>query len=99
MMFLAVIFHTLKVHLVNELGFVREDNPVRVIDIFINNLVLQTLGSERVRTKASSRPAYHFAIRMFQQIGSKALTSSKIGPAAFHTACARTSTPIITVGF
>jgi transposase len=39
--------------------FVTEENPVRVIDIFVDSLDLETLGFERVQTKATRRPAYH----------------------------------------
>ena len=39
--------------------FVTEENPVRVIDIFVDSLDLETLGFERVQTKVTGRPAYH----------------------------------------
>ena len=39
--------------------YIDEENPVRVIDAFINELDLAELGFERVRPKATGRPAYH----------------------------------------
>jgi transposase len=39
--------------------FVTEDNPVRVVDIFVDGLQLDTLGFERVNAKQTGRPGYH----------------------------------------
>jgi len=39
--------------------FVSEDNPVRVIDVFVNGLDLASLGFERVNAKLTGRPGYH----------------------------------------
>lgn len=39
--------------------FVTEDNPVRVIDVFVEELQLDTLGFERVNAKQTGRPGYH----------------------------------------
>jgi len=39
--------------------YVTEDNPVRVVDVYVNELDLGALGFERVRPKATGRPAYH----------------------------------------
>ncbi len=39
--------------------FVSEDNPVRVIDVFVNETDLNKLGFERVQAKNTSRPGYH----------------------------------------
>ncbi len=39
--------------------FVDEDNPIRVIDVFVDELDLGTLGFARVLPKATGRPAYH----------------------------------------
>ncbi|GHG78398.1 TPA: IS1182 family transposase [Proteus mirabilis] len=39
--------------------FVTEDNPVRVIDIFVDGLQLDSLGFERVAAKQTGRPGYH----------------------------------------
>ena len=42
--------------------WVDEDNPVRVIDAFIDNLDLGALGFSGVDPKATGRPAYHPAV-------------------------------------
>src|SRR5690349_25138390 len=42
--------------------FVAEDNPVRVIEAFIDELDLGTLGFEGVVPEATGRPAYHPAV-------------------------------------
>jgi transposase len=39
--------------------YVAEDNPVRVIDAFVDELDLQTLGFDGVAPAATGRPAYH----------------------------------------
>jgi transposase len=38
--------------------YVAEDNPVRVIDVFVDELDLQALGFDVV-PEATGRPAYH----------------------------------------
>ena len=38
---------------------VDEDNPVRVIDVFVDELDLDNLGFAHVLPKATGRPAYH----------------------------------------
>ena len=42
--------------------FVTEDNSVRVVDVFVEGLDLETLGFERVIAKGKGRPGYHPAI-------------------------------------
>jgi len=42
--------------------YVAEDNPVRVIDLFVDQLDLAELGFHRVRPKEMGRPAYHPAV-------------------------------------
>jgi len=42
--------------------WVGEDNPVRVIDVFVDELDLADLGFGRVARPASGRPAYHPAV-------------------------------------
>lgn len=42
--------------------FVTEDNPVRVIDVFIEGLDLETLWFERVIAKGKGSSGYHPAI-------------------------------------
>ncbi|EAC0960204.1 transposase, partial [Salmonella enterica subsp. enterica] len=39
--------------------FVTEDNSVRVIDVFVEELQLDALGFERVNAKQTGRPGYH----------------------------------------
>ena len=39
--------------------FITEDNPVRVIDVFVEELDLRALGFEGVDPQATGRPAYH----------------------------------------
>ncbi len=39
--------------------FVDEDNPVRVIDAFVDELDLASLGFDSVQPEATGRPAYH----------------------------------------
>lgn len=39
--------------------YIAEDNPVRVIDVFVDELNLGGLGFERVEPQATGRPAYH----------------------------------------
>ena len=39
--------------------FVSEDNPIRVIDAFVDHLDLHSLGFERVEAKPTGRPGYH----------------------------------------
>lgn len=44
--------------------FVREDNPVRVIDVFVEHLDLLDLGFENVNPKPTGRPSYHPAMML-----------------------------------
>jgi len=39
--------------------YVTEDNPVRVVDAFVDNLDLTALGFERAIAQATGRPGYH----------------------------------------
>ena len=39
--------------------WISEDNPVRVIDVFVDELDLAEVGFGRVDPKATGRPAYH----------------------------------------
>ena len=39
--------------------YIAEDNPVRVIDVFVDELDLAQLGFERIEPKVTGRPAYH----------------------------------------
>src|SRR3954462_15668322 len=42
--------------------FIAEDNPVRVIDAFVGELDLHSLGFEGVQPAATGRPSYHPAV-------------------------------------
>ncbi len=42
--------------------FIAEENPVRVIDAFVDELDLQNLGFEGAEPAATGRPSYHPAI-------------------------------------
>src|SRR6478609_7032951 len=42
--------------------YIAEDNPVRVVDAFVEELDLQALGFERATPADTGRPAYHPAV-------------------------------------
>src|SRR5471032_2331709 len=42
--------------------FITEDNPVRIVDAFVDELDLSALGFEGVQAAATGRPAYHPAV-------------------------------------
>jgi len=44
--------------------FIAENNPVRVVDVFVDGLDLQTLGFEGVIAKGKGRPGYHPAVML-----------------------------------
>ena len=44
--------------------YVAEDNPVRVIDFFVDQLDLRELGFDGVTPKETGRPAYHPAVML-----------------------------------
>jgi hypothetical protein len=39
--------------------YISEDNPVRAIDVFVDQLDLSVLGFEGVEPQATGRPSYH----------------------------------------
>ena len=39
--------------------YIAEDNPVRVIDVFVDELDLKGLGFEGMQPEVTGRPAYH----------------------------------------
>jgi transposase len=39
--------------------WIEEDNPVRVVDAFVDELDLRQLGFDGVEPEATGRPAYH----------------------------------------
>lgn len=42
--------------------YVAEDNPVRVVDVFVDELDLARLGFGRMQPAKTGRPAYHPAV-------------------------------------
>jgi transposase len=44
--------------------YVTEENPVRVVDVFVDNLDLKSLGFEGVTPAVTGRPSYHPAIML-----------------------------------
>src|SRR5271169_3756621 len=44
--------------------YIAEDNPVRVIDVFVDELDLNELGFEGTEPEATGRPAYHPAVML-----------------------------------
>ncbi len=42
--------------------YVAEENPVRVVDVFVDDLDLGTLGFEGLTPAVTGRPAYHPAM-------------------------------------
>lgn len=42
--------------------YVTEENPVRVVDVFVDELDMGALGFEGVNPAATGRPAYHPAV-------------------------------------
>ena len=42
--------------------WIGEDNPVRVIDVFVDELDLGGLGFDRVEPRATGRPGYHLSV-------------------------------------
>ena len=39
--------------------YIAEDNPIRVVDVFVEELGLRELGFEGAEPSATGRPAYH----------------------------------------
>jgi transposase len=57
--------------------FVSEDNPVRVVDVFIDGLNLEQLGFDGVLPAATGRPGYHPAIRVAKKNGKEKKRKAK----------------------
>ena len=43
--------------------FIAQDNPVRVVDAFVGELALTSLGFESATPAQTGRPSYHPAVR------------------------------------
>jgi transposase len=39
--------------------YIAEDNPVRVVDVFVDELDLETLGFDGMTPEVTGRPGYH----------------------------------------
>jgi transposase len=46
--------------------YIAEDNPVRVVDVFVDELDLKDLGFEGAEPEATGRTAYHPATRLLK---------------------------------
>ena len=55
--------------------YISDDNPVRVIDAFIDELDLLALGFTRAQPAATGRPAYHPAILLKLVLANSSVTS------------------------
>ena len=42
--------------------YISEDNPIRVVDVFVDELQLHKLGFEGAEPAATGRPSYHPAV-------------------------------------
>src|SRR4029453_8791961 len=42
--------------------YIAEDNPIRVVDVFVDELQLHRLGFEGTEPAATGRPSYHPAV-------------------------------------
>lgn len=42
--------------------YIAEDNPVRVVDVFVEELDLRALGFDGINPAVTGRPAYHPAV-------------------------------------
>jgi len=59
--------------------FIGEDNPVRVIDVFVDELNLIELGFEGMQPAATGRPGYHLTAT---SIGSSPAAGWSVKPSA-----------------
>ncbi|MEW9586674.1 hypothetical protein ABQJ48_35255, partial [Paraburkholderia sp. DGU8] len=44
--------------------FVAEDNPVRIIDAFVEELELESMGFDGITPSTTGRPSYHPAVQL-----------------------------------
>ena len=59
--------------------YVTDENPVSVIDVFIDELDLAAMGFAGVAPGATGRPAYHLATPGLRLFASERLASSRDG--------------------
>ena len=48
--------------------WIEEDNPVRVVEVFVDGLDLGALGFDRVQPQATGRPSYHPSVLLKHSI-------------------------------
>ena len=58
--------------------YIAETNPVRVVDVFVDELDLGKLGFEGVEPAATGRPAYHPAVLLKLYIYGTSIASSPV---------------------
>ncbi len=49
--------------------YVQDDNPVRVVDVFVDQLDLGQLGFDGVKPLATGRPTYHPSVSRGKRLG------------------------------
>ena len=59
--------------------YLGEDNPVRVVDVFVDELNLEELGFEGAQPAATGRPSYHPAVLLKIYIYGTSTRSSRAG--------------------
>jgi transposase len=59
--------------------YVTENNPVRVIDVFVDELDLGGLGFERAQPAKTGRPAYHPAVLLKPTSTGTSIVSGQAG--------------------
>jgi transposase len=72
--------------------YVGEDNPVRVVEVFVDELDLGVLGFDGVDPAATGRPAYHPSVLLRSTSTATSIASSPAGawsarPSAMSSSC------------
>jgi transposase len=67
--------------------YVTEGNPVRLVEVFIEELDLEALGFEGVHPAATGRPAYHPStlLKIYLLIGSRPAAALNGRPSAMSS--------------
>ena len=76
--------------------YISEDNPVRVIDVFVDELDLRELGFEGVVPELTGRPAYHPATLL--KVARKGAKPERIMIDATHLKAHRTAASLLKRG-
>jgi transposase len=74
--------------------YVAEDNPVRAIDVFVDELDLRGLGFEGVVAKTTGRPVYHRATMLKIYVSgyvSQIQSSRRLGPSGRRVGASQVS--------